>query len=64
MLRTLDDEEENVRGMIPVIRGRRELGWEPTMGRVVTEETLEWKLRQLKSVRARITGSGRQEAHR
>ena len=64
MLRILDDEEENVRGMIPVIRGRRELGWEPTMGRVVTEETLEWKLRQLKSVRARITGSGRKEAHR
>lgn len=54
MARILDDEENNVRGMIPVIRGRHELGWEPTMGRLVTEEMLEWKLRQLGTVRGRL----------
>ena len=54
MARILDEEESNVRGMIPSIRGRRELGWEPTMGRLVDEEMLEWKLRQLESVRGRL----------
>lgn len=54
MARILDEEEANVRGMIPAIRGRSELGWEPTMGRLVNEEMLEWKLRQLETVRGRL----------
>ena len=54
MLAILDDEERNVREAMPLVAFDSSLGWEPTMGYVCDRANLEWKLRQLAEVRARI----------
>jgi len=51
MLEILDDEERNVRSCFDWVDVDPQIGWEPTMGRVVARDTLEWKLRQLQSAR-------------
>ena len=53
----LDDEEENVRGLIPWVEADSSLGFEPSMRYVTDPEMLHWKLDQIKSQRAKLGGS-------
>lgn len=55
-LAILDDEAENVRGLIPYVETDSQLGWEPTMRYVADRRSLEWKLGQLDGMRKRIEG--------
>ena len=54
-LALLDREAENVRATIPLVEYDASLGWEPTMDYVCNREMLEWKLRQLEDIRARVS---------
>ncbi|MBQ6328885.1 MAG: hypothetical protein IJI35_07725, partial [Kiritimatiellae bacterium] len=55
MLSVIDDEERNVRSIIPIVEFDSSLGWEPTMGYLSDRENLEWKLRQLEQKRHKIS---------
>lgn len=45
----LDEEEANVRELLPYVEADSQLGWEPSMRYVTDPECLRWKLGQLKS---------------
>ncbi len=47
----LDQEQTNVEQLFQYVRLDSRLGWEPSMGYVCDEWHLQWKLRQLASVR-------------
>lgn len=59
MMEILDDEERNVRGCFDWIDVDPQIGWEPTMGRVVARDTLDWKLRQLEFARRDAAAVGK-----
>jgi hypothetical protein len=61
MLSIIDDEERNVRETIPVVEFDSALGWEPTMGYLADRANLEWKLRQLVEIRARLCRSSQRK---
>ena len=61
MLSIIDDEERNVRETIPVVEFDSALGWEPTMGYLADRANLEWKLRQLAEIRARLCRSSQRK---
>ena len=61
MRRIIDEEESNVKGCFDWIGIDPDIGWEPTMGRVVDRDTLEWKLKQLKEARTEIAAIGRDD---
>jgi hypothetical protein len=50
----LDDEEANVRGLLPWVENDSLLGFEPSMLYVTDPEMLNWKLGQLRAERERI----------
>ncbi|MCQ2388116.1 MAG: DUF4982 domain-containing protein [Kiritimatiellae bacterium] len=54
LLKTLDDEEANVKALMPYVEFDSQLGWEPSMRYVTSPRCLEWKLEQLASVRRRL----------
>ena len=52
----LDDEEANVRELMPYVEADSQLGWEPSMRYVTDRRCLEWKLQLLAACRARLGG--------
>ncbi len=55
LMKILDDEEANVKALIPHVETDSQLGWEPSMRYVTSPRCLKWKLEQLEAVRARIS---------
>lgn len=49
--RIANDEEENVRDVMQAVIADSRIGWEPSMEYVCDEWHLDWKLRQMESVR-------------
>ena len=52
LLAILDDEERNVRELLPFVEADSQLGWEPSMRYVADGKCLEWKLAQLREARS------------
>ena len=50
-LRVLDEEEANVRAILPWVEQDEKLGWEPSMHRVTDAFMLKWKLGLLADAR-------------
>lgn len=50
IIRIANDEIENARNTIPLVRENSMLGYEPSMDYVTSEAQLEWKIRQVQSV--------------
>ncbi len=46
----LEEEAENVRATVPLVRADSRLGWEATGGYICDERRLNWKLRQLRYI--------------
>ena len=49
----LDDETENVKGLIPYVEADSHLGWEPSMRYVTDAPCLRWKLQHLQQLQTR-----------
>ena len=58
LLAILDDEEKNVRGLIPWVENDSSLGFEPSMRYVTDPKMLQWKLKQLEDERAVLQNAG------
>ena len=50
IIRIANEEIENARNTIPLVRENSVLGYEPSMDYVTMESQLEWKIRQVQSV--------------